>query len=82
MNKKEYKQAAAADEAMMVSEPAVGYDDATVVAKPCPQLLLTIEDESMIKDIREALEDIRCGRVYTEDEVEQEEIAEMPWLIK
>ena len=81
MNKNEYKQAAAADEAMMVGEPAVGYDT-TVVAKPCPQLLLTIEDESMIKDIREALEDIRCGRVYTEDEVEQEEIAEMPWLIK
>ena len=58
MNKKEYKQAAAADEAMMVGEPAVGYD-ATVVAKPCPQLLLTIEDESMIKDIRKALKMIK-----------------------
>ena len=59
MNKKEYKQAAAADEAMMVSEPAVGYDATTAVAKPCPQLLLTIEDESMIKDIRKALKMIK-----------------------
>ena len=59
MNKKEYKQAAAADEAMMVGEPAVGYVHSSESLKS--RILATINKVDDTKVLGECLSILLCS---------------------
>ena len=55
MNKNEYKQAAAADEAMMVGEPAVGYDATTALQDRIVSIVKNIHDTTILGRYLETL---------------------------
>ena len=57
-------------------------DDTDVLCKCMDILSQYLEVLDVKSVISESLSDIRHGRVFTEEEIEKEEIEEMPWLLK